>query len=296
MAAEMVSGSIKMPAKYSEGRRILKVFFGRKLAVIGLVLIVLLILTAIAAPWIAPYDPDKSNMAQRFQGPTAQHLLGTDSIGRDILSRIMYGAQTSLVVGLGAVGMAVVIGQTLGLIAGYFGGQTYNIIMRLMDAIMAVPMILNAMILATVLGGGVRNVIIALGFGMIAGHCRMMCAQVLSVKQNDYVMAGKVSGMSDLRMMLSEILPNAYAPLIVLITIGLGSAILTEASLSYLGIGIPITTPSWGGMVNDGQKYLLTSPIIAFAPGVAIMLVVFGFNMMGDGLRDALDPRLRGVL
>ena len=296
MAAEIVSGSIKTPAKYSEGRRILRVFFGRKLAVIGLVFIVLLILTAILAPWIAPYSPDVSSVAQRFQGPSWQHLLGTDSIGRDILSRVMYGARTSLVVGLGAVGMAVVIGQTLGLIAGYFGGQAYNIIMRLMDAMMAIPMILNAMILASVLGGGVKNVIIALGFGMISGHCRMMCAQVLSVKQNDYVMAGKVAGMSDLRMMLSEILPNAYAPLLVLITIGLGSAILTEASLSYLGIGIPITTPSWGGMVNDGQKYLLTSPIIAFAPGVAIMLVVFGFNMMGDGLRDALDPKLRGVL
>ena len=296
MAAEIVSGSIKTPAKYSEGRRILRVFFGRKLAVIGLVFIVLLILTAILAPWIAPYSPDVSSVAQRFQGPSWQHLLGTDSIGRDILSRVMYGARTSLVVGLGAVGMAVVIGQTLGLIAGYFGGQAYNIIMRLMDAMMAIPMILNAMILASVLGGGVKNVIIALGFGMISGHCRMMCAQVLSVKQNDYVMAGKVAGMSDLRMMLSEILPNAYAPLLVLITIGLGSAILTEASLSYLGIGIPITTPSWGGMVNDGQKYLLTSPIIAFAPGIAIMLVVFGFNMMGDGLRDALDPRLRGVL
>jgi peptide/nickel transport system permease protein len=296
MAAEIVSGSIKTPAKYSEGRRILRVFFGRKLAVIGLVLIVLLILTAILAPWIAPYDPDKSSVAQRFQGPSAQHLLGTDSIGRDILSRVLYGARTSLVVGLGAVGMAVIIGQTLGLIAGYFGGQAYNIIMRLMDALMAIPMILNAMILASVLGGGIRNVIIALGFGMIAGHCRMMCAQVLTVKQNDYIVAGKALGMSDLRMMLSEILPNAYAPLLVLITIGLGSAILAEASLSYLGIGIPITTPSWGGMVNDGQKYLLTSPIIAFAPGIAIMLVVFGFNMMGDGLRDALDPRLRGVL
>jgi ABC-type dipeptide/oligopeptide/nickel transport system permease subunit len=192
--------------------------------------------------------------------------------------------------------MAMVIGQTLGLIAGYFGGWGYNVIMRLIDALMGIPMILIAMILASVLGGGIRNVIIALGVGMISGHCRMMCAQVLSVKQNDYVLAGRVVGMSDLRMMLSEILPNAYSPLLVLITIGLGSAILAEASLSYLGIGIPITIPAWGGMVNDGQKYLFNSPMIAFAPGLAIMLTVFGFNMVGDGLRDALDPRLRGVL
>lgn len=296
MAAETKSIAVKTPAKYSEGRRVLRVFFGRKLAVIGLVLIVILILMAITSPWLAPYNPDASSVAQRFQGPSAQHWLGTDSIGRDILSRIMYGARTSLVIGIGAVGMATLIGQTLGLIAGYFGGIVYNVIMRLIDALMAMPMILSAMILASVLGGGMKNVIIALGVGMISGHCRMMCAQVMSIKQNDYILAGKAVGMGDMRMMLSEILPNSYSPLLVLITIGLGSAILAEASLSYLGIGIPITIPSWGGMVNDGQKYLFSSPIIAFAPGMAIMLTVFGFNMMGDGLRDALDPRLRGVL
>jgi len=296
MATERVSQKLGAPARYSEGRRIMRVFFGRKLAVIGLVLIILLVLMAVVAPWLAPYSPDTTNVAQRFQGPSLNHLLGTDSIGRDILSRVMYGARTSLLVGIGAVAMATVIGQSLGLIAGYFGGITYNVIMRLIDALMGIPMILNAMILSSVLGGGIRNVIIALGVGMISGHCRMMAAQVLSIKQSDYVMAGRVVGISDTRMMLSEILPNAYSPLLVLMTIGLGSAILTEASLSYLGIGIPITIPSWGGMVNDGQKYLFNSPIIAFAPGFAIMLTVFGFNMMGDGLRDAFDPRLRGVL
>lgn len=296
MAAVMDSSLYKTPARYSERRRIIKVFFGRKLAVIGLVLIVLLIVTAIFAPWLAPYSPDASNVAQRFQGPSLNHWLGTDSIGRDILSRVIFGARTSLLVGIGAVGMATLIGQTLGLLAGYFGGLVYHIIMRLIDAMMAIPMILIAMILASVLGGGIRNVILALGVGMISGHCRMMCAQVLSIKQNDYILAGRTVGMGNLRLMLSEILPNAYSPLLVLITIGLGSAILVEASLSYLGIGIPITTPSWGGMVNDGQKYLFTNPIIAFAPGMAIMLTVFGFNMTGDGLRDALDPRLRGVI
>jgi peptide/nickel transport system permease protein len=296
MALETVSGSDKSHAKYSEGRRVIRVFMGRKLAVIGLILIVLLVLMAISAPWLAPYSPDTTNVADRFQGPSLNHLLGTDSIGRDILSRVMYGARTSLLVGIGAVTMATVVGQSLGLIAGYFGGITYNIIMRLIDALMGIPMILSAMILASVLGGGIKNVIIALGVGMISGHCRMMAAQVLSIKQSDYVLAGRVVGMSDARMMLSEILPNAYSPLLVLMTIGLGSAILAEASLSYLGIGIPITIPSWGGMVNDGQKYLFNSPIIAFAPGFAIMLTVFGFNMTGDGLRDAFDPRLRGVL
>jgi ABC-type dipeptide/oligopeptide/nickel transport system permease subunit len=286
----------KTAVQYSEGRRILKVFFGRKLAVIGLVIIVLLIITAIAAPWLAPYNPYTTDVAHRLQSPSTQHLLGTDSIGRDILSRVIYGARTSLLVGLGAVGLATLVGQALGLIAGYFGGLVHHIIMRLIDALMAIPMILIAMILASVLGGGIRNVILALAVGMVSGHCRMMCAQVLSVKQNDYILAGRAVGMSNLRLMLSEIMPNAYSPLFIVITIGLGAAILAEASLSYLGIGIPITIPSWGGMVNDGQKYLFTNPIIAFAPGVAIMLTVFGFNMMGDGLRDALDPRLRGVI
>jgi peptide/nickel transport system permease protein len=283
-------------AGYSEFRRVVRVFFGRKLAVIGLVIIILLIFTAIFAPLIAPYDPYKMDMAHTLNQPSAQHLLGTDSLGRDVLSRIMYGSRASLLVAIGAIGMATIIGEGLGLIAAHFGGWAFHIIMRLIDTLMAIPMLLIALLLASVLGGGLKNVILALGVGMISGHCRMMCAQVLSIKQNDYILAGRAVGMGNLRLMLSEILPNAYSPLLVLITIGLGSAILVEASLSYLGIGIPITIPAWGGMVNDGQKYLLTSPLIAFAPGMAIMLTVFGFNMMGDGLRDALDPRLRGVI
>ncbi len=296
MVVTTVSDAIKSPPKYSEGRRILRVFFGRKLAVIGLAFIIIMVLAAILAPFIAPYSPDTAIVAQRLAGPSWQHLFGTDSIGRDIFSRVLYGARTSLVVGIGSVAMSMIVGQLLGLIAGYFGGLVYNIIMRLIDALMSIPIILLAMILASVLGGGVKNVIIALGIGLISGHCRMMCSMVLSVKQNDYVLAGRVVGMRDIRIMLSEILPNVISQLIVTVTITLGAVILTEASLSYLGIGVPITVPSWGGMVNDGQKYLFTNPIIAFAPGAAIMLTVFGFNMVGDGLRDALDPRLRGVI
>lgn len=289
------TGKEKTTNKYSERRRILRVFLGRKLAVIGAVFVVILILTAIFAPWLAPYDPNKLDMKNKLLGPTVEHWLGTDSLGRDTLSRVIYGSRTSLMVGIGAVGMATIIGMALGLIAGYFGGWTFHIIMRFIDALMAIPMLLNALIIASLLGGGLKNVIIALGIGMISGHCRMMCAQVMSIKQNDYVMAGKAMGMSDTRMMLSEIFPNAFPPLLVMITIGLGSAILAEAGLSFLGLGVNPPTPAWGGMINDGYKFLLTSPILSFAPGVAIMLVVFGFNMMGDGLRDAIDPRLRGA-
>jgi peptide/nickel transport system permease protein len=281
--------------KYNEGRRIARVFFGRKLALIGFIIIVILILTAIFAPWLAPYSPDKMDMKNKLLPPSAEHWLGTDSIGRDTFSRIIYGSRTSLLVGICAISIATVIGQSLGLIAGYYGGITFHIIMRCIDALMAIPMLLNALIIAAMLGGGLKNVIIALGIGMIPGQCRMMCGQVLSVKQNDYVMAGRAMGISGIRMMLSEIFPNAFPPLLVMITIGLGTTILAEAGLSFLGIGVNPPTAAWGSMINDGYKYLLSNPILAFAPGIAIMLVVFGFNMMGDGLRDAIDPRLRGA-
>jgi peptide/nickel transport system permease protein len=289
-------GNIAVQPKYSEGKRVLRVFFGRKLAVIGLALVGLLILTAIFAPWVAPYDPYKMDLAHKLEQPGVAHWLGTDALGRDMLSRIIYGSRTSLLVGICAVGIAAVVGESIGLIAAYFGGWAHAIIMRLIDALMSIPMLLLALIIASVMGGGIKNVIFALGIGMIAGHARMMCAQALTVRQNDYVLAGRAMGMSDLRMMLMQILPNAFPPLLVMITIGLGATILAEAGLSFLGIGIQPPTPAWGSMVNDGYKYLRSNPMLSFAPGFAIMLTVFGFNMMGDGLRDALDPKLRGVL
>jgi peptide/nickel transport system permease protein len=282
--------------QYSEWRRITRIFFRRKISVIGLVIIVGLIITAIFAPLLAPYDPYHTDVANKLQQPSSAHWLGTDSVGRDTLSRVIYAARTSLLVALGAMGIAAVIGQTLGLIAGYFGGWWFQIIMRIVDGMMAIPMLVSALVIATVLGGGVRNVIIALGIAMTAGQARMMCGQVLTVKQNDYVLAGRTIGVSRLRMMLRHIFPNAFQPLLVMITIGLGMTILSEAGLSFLGVGINPPTAAWGSMINDGYKYLLFNPTLSIAPGVAIMLVVFGFNMMGDGLRDALDPRLRGTL
>jgi len=228
--------------------------------------------------------------------PSLQHLLGTDSLGRDVLSRLIYGTRSSLLVAIGAIGLSAVIGEAMGLIAAHFGGIVFNIIMRFTDALMAVPMILIALMLASVTGGGLKNVIIALGVGMVPVQCRVMCGQALSVKQNDYILAARAIGMGDMRMMIQEILPNAFPSLMVVITIGLGTTILAEAGLSFLGIGVLPPDPAWGSMINDGYKFILSNPALSFAPGVAIMLVVFGFNMMGDGLRDALDPRLRGVL
>jgi peptide/nickel transport system permease protein len=284
-----------LPAQ-SEFRRVIRVFFGRKLAVVGLVLIVFLIITAISAPWLAPYPPNNINMAQTLAKPSAEHWLGTDNLGRDVLSRLIYGARTSLIIAVGATALSVVLGETLGLIAAYFGRIVFQIIMRIIDALMAVPMLLVALIMASLLGGGVKNVILALGIGMLSVHARMMCAQALSVKQNDYILAARAMGISDIRMMVRHIFPNAFPTLMVVITVGLGAVILAEAGLSFLGVGVMPPYPAWGSMINDGYKYILSNPALSFSPGVAIMLVVFGFNMMGDGLRDALDPRLRGLL
>jgi ABC-type dipeptide/oligopeptide/nickel transport system permease subunit len=192
--------------------------------------------------------------------------------------------------------MASGAGMFFGLVAGYFGGWSYVIIMRVMDALMTIPMLLLALTIAAVLGSGLINVIIALGVALIPTYARLMCGQALSVKQNDYILAGHSMGASNTRIMFLHILPNCMPPLIVMMTMQLGMTILAEAGLSFLGIGLKPPTASWGGMVNDGYEYLLTAPILSFAPGFAIMLVVFAFNMVGDGLRDALDPRLKGIL
>jgi peptide/nickel transport system permease protein len=280
----------------TEFRRVVRVFFGRKLAVLGFILILLLFITAISAPWLAPYPPNKINMAITLAKPSSEHLLGTDNLGRDVLSRIIYGARTSLIIAVGATAVSVILGEILGLIAAYFGRIIFQIIMRFIDALMAVPMLLVALIMASLLGGGVKNVILALGIGMLSVHARMMCAQAISIQQNDYILAARSMGAGHFRMMLRHIFPNAFPALLVVITVGLGAVILAEAGLSFLGVGIMPPYPAWGSMISDGYKYILSNPALAMSPGIAIMLVVFGFNMMGDGLRDALDPRLRGLV
>jgi peptide/nickel transport system permease protein len=290
------TGAAEAPPHIGEFRRIVKIFFGRKVAVVGLAIIVLLIITAIFAPWLAPYKPSAMDMAHTLALPNPQHLLGTDSLGRDVLSRLIYGARVSLLVAIGAIGASAIFGEFLGLAAAHFGGLVFHVIMRLTDALMAVPMLLVALVIASVLGGGLKNVIIALGIGMLPVQIRMMCGQALTIKQNDYILAGRSMGVGDLRMMLRHIFPNAFPALVVVITVGLGTTILAEAGLSFLGVGVLPPTPAWGSMISEGYKFILTNPALSFSPGIAIMLVVFGFNMMGDGLRDALDPRLRGII
>jgi peptide/nickel transport system permease protein len=283
------------PPRVNEFRRIIRVFLSRKLVLFGLVVILMTIVIAIFAPQLAPYNAFQLDLDHSLQKPSWQHLLGTDTLGRDTLSRIIYGSRTSLLVGFIAIGIASTAGLALGLLAGYFGGIVHLLIMRFTDALMSFPMILLALIMAALLGGSMTNVMIALGISMMSIYTRLMCGQVLTVKQNDYVMAERALGASNRRIMFRHILPNCFPPLIVLVTLMLGAAILAEAGLSFLGIGLEPGNASWGAMVSDGYRYILTAPILSFAPGIAIMLVVFAFNMVGDGLRDALDPRLRGA-
>jgi peptide/nickel transport system permease protein len=284
------------PPRVNELKRFVRVFMGRGVVVFGMVVILAFVLMAIFAPLFAPYDPYDNDVGNALAPPSQAHLLGTDAVGRDILSRVLFGSRTSLIIGLSVVAISTLVGVILGITAGYFGGWVQTIIMRLIDAYMAFPMIILALVVASVLGGGVKNVIIALSVAMMPGYARLMCGQTLTLKENDYIMAERSIGAPSLRVMFRHILPNCLSPLIVMVTMMLGSVILAESGLSFLGIGIKAPTAAWGSMVNDGRPYLLSQPALSFAPGIAIMLVVFAFNMVGDGLRDALDPSLRGTL
>lgn len=282
--------------KTGEFRRTVRVIFSRKIVLAGTIIAFLFIIVSALGPFLAPYDPYEQHLENALQQPSAKYLLGTDAFGRDTLSRLIYGARVSLMVGVVAVSIAGIIGIFLGLIAGYFGRWIDQIIMRFIDALMALPPIALMLAIAAALGGGLFNVMISLGISMIPTYCRLMYAQVRSLRENDYVTAARSLGADQMRVMVHHLLPNAFPTLLVLVTLNMGTAILMEATLSYIGIGISPPTAAWGSMTNDGYRYLLTNPWLSIAPGIAIALVVLSFNLVGDGLRDALDPRLRGTL
>jgi ABC-type dipeptide/oligopeptide/nickel transport system permease subunit len=269
---------------------------GRKVVLLGALVIIAIIFAAVFAPQIAPHDPYYQSLRDALQKPSWTHPLGTDWLGRDTLSRIIYGTRISLLVGVVAVGVGSVVGMLLGLVAGYFGGMVNTVIMRFIDAMLSIPPVMFALTIAAALGGGIVNLMIALGIGFVPAMARLMCGQVLTVRQADYVTAGEMIGGSDLRIMLVHVFPNCLPPLIVMVTLSLGIAILAESGLSFLGVGVAPPTATWGGMISDGYEYLFSNPVLSLAPGVCIILVVLAFNIVGDGLRDALDPRLRGTL
>lgn len=264
-----------------------------KLAMVSLVFLLVLTLVAIFAPVVAPYDPYTSDMPMALKGPSAEHLLGNDELGRDILSRIIYGAGVSLRVGLIAVGIALSVGMVVGSLAGYYGGRLDIVIMRFMDIMLAFPSILLAIALMAVLGRGVENAIIAIGIVSIPEYARIVRGSVMSVKENEYVQAARAIGNNDMQIIFKHILPNVMAPIIVRATLGISTAILETSALGFLGLGVVPPFAEWGTMLGSGRGYMFNAPHLVFFPGIAITLTVMAFNLFGDGLRDALDPRLR---
>lgn len=262
-------------------------------AVVGMILVLLLVIAAVGAPVLSPYDPLKMAIRERLKPPSLSHPLGTDQLGRDILSRVLYGGRLSLVLGIVSVSIASSLGILVGLVSGYSGGTVDNILMRLIDMIMAMPSILLAMTIAYALGPSLPNLMIAVGIGASPTFARITRGAVMSAKQQIYVEAARVVGCTSGRILFRHLLPNVVAPVVVLGTLSLGTAILSAATLSFLGMGVQPPTPEWGNMVSEGRDRLQVAWWVTFGPGMAIMLSVLGMNLLGDGLRDALDPKLR---
>ncbi|BDG34546.1 nickel transporter permease [Saccharococcus caldoxylosilyticus] len=268
-------------------------FRKNKIALIGLGIVVFFILLAIFAPLLAPYDFKDQNLAERLQPPSSKHLFGTDDFGRDIFSRVIYGARISLWVGFFSVLGSVIAGSLLGIIAGYYGRWIDGIISRLFDIMLAFPSILLAIGIVAVLGPSLQNALIAIAVINIPNFGRLIRSRVLSIKQEEYIMAAKAIGMSDTRILFHHILPNSMAPIIVQGTLAIATAIIEAAALGFLGLGAQPPNPEWGKMLADSKDFLTQAPWTMIFPGLAIMLTVLGFNLMGDGLRDALDPRMK---
>ena len=264
-------------------------------AAFGLFIISLTVLSALLAPIFAPLEPEAMDFDYLLSGFSSQHLLGTDQLGRDTLSRLIYGARVALLVSIGSIGLGVLIGVPLGLIAVYFGGWTDDIIMRLMDSLVVFPSLLIAVALAAALGGSVTTIIIAIGVANVPWMARVIRSQGLSIREMDFVAAAEAGGMSPARIILRHILPNSLAPVIVQSTLSMGYAVLVEATLGFIGVGVRPPTPTWGNMLYDAFPMLEQQPMLSIFPGVAIFLLVLSFNFVGDALRDVLDPRLKGI-
>ncbi len=273
--------------------RIRRIIRKRPVGALAFGIILLLAISAIASPLLAPYDPLVQDYNVLLKGPSAEHWLGTDQVGRDLLSRIIYGARISFLVGVVAVGIAICVGTPLGLFAGYSRGLGDEVIMRIIDALAAFPNLILALAIVAVLEPSLTNVMVAVGITSTPLYARLMRSQVLSLRERDFVLAATSTGASDLRIMLRHILPNATSPLIVQSTLGLGFAILAEASLGFLGVGVQPPTPTWGSILNQGAPLIERAPWLAIAPGIAIFVLVLAFNLLGDALRDHLDPRTR---
>ena len=273
---------------------LIKAFNTNKTSWVGLILFLSVCLLAIFAPLIAPHDPLAQNVFNRLKPPSAEHWLGTDFFGRDVLSRILYGAQISLVIGLVAITSAMIIGTAIGLVAGYYGGCIDIIVMQTMDVLLAFPSLILGLIVVAMLGPSVTNLIIAISLTAIPPFARIARAPTIAVKEREFIEAGRALGYSDLRLMLGHILPNTLPEVLVMGSLWLATAIRVEASLAFIGLGVNPPTATWGGMIREGFENILDSFYLALFPSIAILILVFSLNLLGDGLRDAIDPRLRG--
>jgi len=266
----------------------------QRLAATGCLVLALFLLCAIFAPWLAPHDPAQLNLTARLLPPSAAHWFGTDELGRDVLSRTLYGARISLLVAVAVVSISLTLGSILGMLAGFYGGFTDTVVnIYLTNAFLSLPGILLAVAIVAFLGPSLANLILALALAGWVNYARLVRAQVLSVKQREYVQAARSMGATDLHLMLHHILPNILQPLLVQAAIGMAAAVLSEATLSFLGLGVQPPTATWGAMLNDARSHLFESPYLMFFPAIALALCVFSFNLIGDGLRDYLDPRTR---
>ncbi|MBB3068625.1 peptide/nickel transport system permease protein [Paenibacillus baekrokdamisoli] len=266
----------------------------RRLVFVGLVFVLLWIVLALLAPWIAPYGPNEIRTEDKLLPPNMAHWFGTDNFGRDILSRILYGARVTVWTGIVSVGIACAVGVPLGAIAGYFGGKVGNLIMRVMDTLLAFPSLILAMALAASIGPGLLGALLAVGIVAIPEFARLMYGQTVVIKEKEFIEASRAIGVRNKSILFQHVLPNAFAPLIVQITLGLGSAVLTTSSLSFIGLGVRPPTAEWGAMISYGRDYIISGEWwMTVFPGIAIASTIFGFILLGDGLRDALDPHGR---
>ena len=264
-----------------------------KIAVASLIILILIFLTSALAPVLAPYNYDQEDFNASFAKPSKEHLLGTDRLGRDILSRLLYGSQQSLKIGIYSTAFAAVAGILLGALAGYYGGRIDNLIMRFLDIYQGIPMFLLCVTLAAVLGLSLRNAIIAIAISSVPGYARMMRASILTVGEMEYIEAARAINATDKRIILKHIIPNAISPLIVMITMSMGSSVLAGAGMSFIGLGVQAPSPEWGAMISDARSFLRGHGELALYPGICVIITVLAFNLLGDGLRDALDPRLK---
>ena len=271
-----------------------RLLWKRRTGGVGAVIAAVIVLSALTAPWIAP-SPAAQNLMNAYSPPSAEHWFGTDSFGRDVFARVLWGGRASLLVGLVAVGIAIVAGGTLGIVSGYTGGTIDRITSMVVEIVMAFPLILLAIFIVGVFGTSSLNTMIAIGVGSVPSFVRFVRADVLALRQRDYIEAGRALGATDARVVARHVLPNVLAPLVILATLRIGTAILAESSLSFLGLGVQIPDSSWGSMVAEGRTLIQRAPWMSLIPGVVIMVAVLAFNLLGDSLRDALDPRERGV-